>query len=109
MISLPSSHVRALQAHDERHRERHLARCGHHALCDDVATHDAAEDVDENAFHVRIGQDDLERRRHFLFRGAAADVQEIGGLPPYSLIMSIVAMAKPAPFTMQPIVPSSAM
>ena len=29
---------------------------------------------------MRIGDDDLERRRHFLLAGAAADVEEVGGL-----------------------------
>ena len=39
--------------------------------------HDAAEDVDQDALHVGIGGDDLERRRHLLLGGAAADVEEI--------------------------------
>ena len=51
-----------------------------HAGRDHVALHDAAEDVDENALHLRIGRDDLERRRHLLGGGAAADVEEIGRL-----------------------------
>ena len=76
-----------------------------HALGDDVAAHDAANDVDENAFHVRIGGDDLERRGDLVLGGAAADVEEVGRVSPYSLMMSIVAMASPAPLTMQPISP----
>ena len=51
-----------------------------HALGDDVAAHDAAEDVDQDALHVRVGEDDLERGRHLLLGGAAADVEEVGGL-----------------------------
>src|SRR3546814_2466580 len=39
---------------------------------------DAAEDVDENALHGRIAQDDLERRRHLLLGSAAAHVEEVG-------------------------------
>src|SRR5580704_14326529 len=35
--------------------------------------------------------------------------RKFAGLPPLSLMISIVAMAKPAPFTMQPTVPSSLM
>jgi hypothetical protein len=42
---LPELLVRALHAHDERHRELHLARGGDHAGGDGVALHDAAEDV----------------------------------------------------------------
>ena len=34
--------------------------------------------------------------------------RKLAGEAPYSLMMSIVAIASPAPFTMQPIVPSSA-
>ena len=45
---------------------------------DDVAVHDAAEDVDQDALHVRVLQDDLERRRDLLLAGAAADVEEVG-------------------------------
>ena len=33
--------------------------------------------------------------------------RKLAGSPPLSLIMSMVAMAKPAPFTMQPTLPSS--
>ena len=35
----------------------------------------------------------------------AADIQKFAGLPP-NLIISIVAMAKPAPLTKQPMLPS---
>src|SRR6185312_11103452 len=34
--------------------------------------------------------------------------RKLAGAPPYSLMMSMVAIARPAPFTMQPILPSSA-
>ena len=35
--------------------------------------------------------------------------RKLAGLPPASLMMSMVAMARPAPLTMQPMVPSSLM
>ncbi len=35
--------------------------------------------------------------------------QKLAGSAPFSLMMSIVAMARPAPLTMQPILPSSLM
>ena len=76
-ISLPSSHVGALQPHHQRHRQLHLARRRHHALGDHVAAHDAAEDVDQDAFDVRVRQDDLERRGHPLLGGAAAHIEEV--------------------------------
>src|SRR5882672_9420373 len=44
----PQLHVRALEAHDEGHLEPQLPGRGHDAVRDDVALHDAAEDVDED-------------------------------------------------------------
>src|SRR5262249_35887213 len=49
----------------------------HDTFGDDVAAHDAAEDIDQNSFHVRIGSDDLEGRGHLLLGGAAAHVEEV--------------------------------
>src|SRR5690606_28507273 len=56
-----------------------LAR-GNHALGDDVAAHDAAEDVDQDGLHAFVLEHDLERFGDFLGRGAAADVEEVGRL-----------------------------
>src|SRR5207248_1992288 len=72
--------VGAFQAHDQRHLQSDFLDCGDHTLGDDVAAHDAAEDVDQDALNVRVGGDDLERRRHLLLGGAAADVEEVGRL-----------------------------
>ena len=49
-------------------------------LGNDVAAHDAAEDVDEDPLDVRILQNDLEGLRHFFPGGPAPHVQEIGRL-----------------------------
>src|SRR6185436_5960606 len=46
---------------------------------DDVAIHDAAENVDEDSFHVRIAQDDIECGCDLFFAGAATDVEEVRG------------------------------
>jgi hypothetical protein len=69
--------VGALQPNDQRHVQADLARGGDDAFRDHVATHDAAEDVDQDAFDVRVRQDDLERRGDALARGAAADIEEV--------------------------------
>jgi AmiR/NasT family two-component response regulator len=53
-----------------------------------------------------VGQHGAERLEHAVGAGAAADVEEVRGLAPASLIMSIVAMARPAPLMMQPMSPS---
>ena len=46
--------VGAFEAHDQRHVQADLAGRGHDALGDHVAAHDAAEDVDQDAFDVRV-------------------------------------------------------
>jgi len=50
------------------------------ALGDDVAAHDAAEDVDQNALDIGIGEDELEGGGHALLGGAAADIEEVRGI-----------------------------
>ena len=56
-----------------------------------------------------VREDDPERLGHLLRIRGAADIEEVGRRRRRSsLMMSIVAMARPAPFTMQPISPSSA-
>jgi hypothetical protein len=52
---------------------------GDHAFGDHVATHDAAEDVDQDGLQAWVFQHDLEGFGHFLGRGAA-HVQEVGWL-----------------------------
>ena len=69
--------VGAFQAHDHRHLHAHVLHGGDDAFGDDVAADDAAEDVHEDRAHFRVRQDQLERRRDALGRGAAADVQEV--------------------------------
>ena len=70
--------VGALETDDQRHADVDLARRGDDALGDDVAAHDAAEDVDQHALDLGVGQQQLEGGGHPLLVGAAADVQEIG-------------------------------
>ncbi len=78
----------------------------HDALGDPVAAVDAREDVDEDDGDVAVGQHGAEgaddafgRLRRRRCRGSWR------GSPPASLIMSIVAMARPAPLMMQPMSP----
>src|SRR5690606_37748058 len=72
--------IGALHAHNQRHVQVHcLASCDH-AFGDDVATHDSAEDIDENGFYPFVAKHDLESFGDFLGRSTAADVQEVGRL-----------------------------
>ena len=70
--------IGAFEPHHQRHVQVDLARRGDDALGDHVAAHDAAEDVDQDALDVGVGEDDLERGGHPLLGGAAADIEEIG-------------------------------
>ena len=79
MISRAQFDVGAFEPHHQRHLQAHLLDRGDHAFGDDVAAHDAAEDVDEDALHVRVGGDDLEGFGHLLLGRAAAHVEEVGG------------------------------
>ncbi len=72
--------IGALEAHHQRNLQADLLDRGDHALGDDVAAHDAAEDVDEDALHLRVRGDDLERLGDLLLGGAAAHVEEVGRL-----------------------------
>src|SRR6185312_9277146 len=70
--------IGAFEPHHQRYMQADLARRGDDALGDDVAPHDAAEDVDQDAFDILVGQDDLEGGGNALLGGAAADIEEIG-------------------------------
>ena len=53
MIALPFVDVRAFEADDQRHLAGPLLSQRHNALGDHVTAHDAAEDVDQDAFDLR--------------------------------------------------------
>src|SRR3546814_2604537 len=63
-----------------RHADVDAAHGGDDPVGDLVALGDAAEDVDEDRLHVGVVVDDLERAGHHVGVGAAADVEEVGGL-----------------------------
>ena len=59
------------------------------AVGDLVAGGDPAEDVDEDAPHGGVGQDDVQPVGHHLGRGAAADVEEVGRLDAAELLTGV--------------------
>src|ERR1700716_3323371 len=69
--------IGAFETHHQRYFQAGFLPRGHHALGDDIAFHDAAENVDQNALHVRIGGDDLERCGDLGLVGTAADIEEV--------------------------------
>ncbi len=60
--------IGAFQPHHQRHLQRNFLRRGDDAFGDDVAFHDAAEDVDQDALHIGIADDDLEGRGDLFLR-----------------------------------------
>ena len=100
--------VRALEPHHERHRRRRARRA--------AATTPSAirsqrtmppKMLTRIALHVRVAQDQLEGLLDLLLVGAAARVEEVRRARRRTRwIMSSVAIARPAPFTMQPMLPS---
>src|SRR5206468_3396092 len=72
--------IRALEAHHHRHLHADVLDGIDHAVGDEVATDDAAEDVDENGAHLRIGENELKGSGHALTRRSTTDVEEIGRL-----------------------------
>ena len=102
--------VGSFQADDDGNLEAHFLGRGDEGLGDGVALGDAAEDVDQHALDVGIGENDAEG-----FDGAPSfetdppTSRKLAGMPPWSLMMSMVAIAKPAPLTRQPMLPSRAM
>src|ERR1700731_678199 len=72
--------IGAFETHHQRHLEADFLHRGDDALGNDVAFHDAAEDVDQDALHVGIGGDDLEGGRDLFLAGATADIEEVRGL-----------------------------
>mmetsp|Transcript_11076 Transcript_11076/g.19946 ORF Transcript_11076/g.19946 Transcript_11076/m.19946 type:complete len:365 (-) Transcript_11076:375-1469(-) len=82
---LPGFHVRALQAHNERHIHSHLLRCVHHTTGNNIALHDPTEDVHQDGLHFWVGGQNLEGFHHLLLRRVAAHVEKIGGRTPVEL------------------------
>src|SRR5512142_567834 len=76
---LPFVDVRPLEADDDGDLEPHLLHRGHDAVGDDVAAHDAAEDVDEDRADVLVREDDPERVLDLLLVRSAAHVEEVRG------------------------------
>ena len=80
-MRLPSSALVPEETDDDWHRDGDPPQRFRDALRDDVAARDAAEDIDENRAHVRVGGHQAERLGDLIGAGAAAHVKEVRGLP----------------------------
>ena len=74
--------VGAFEAHDQRHFEADFLDRGDHAFGDHVAFHDAAEDIDQNAFDLRVGGDDLEGGRDLFLVAPPPTSRKLAGSAP---------------------------
>src|SRR5512135_307120 len=72
--------VGPFEADDQWDAEVELVVGGQEGRGDDVAPHDAAEDVDEHGLDVRRAEEDAEALEDLVLARAAADVEEVGGL-----------------------------
>src|SRR5688572_13221085 len=83
--------VVAVEADDQRLRRlvAEVLQGRDDAVGDGVAGGDAAEDIDEDALHGRVGQDDVQPVAHDLGRGAATDVEEVRGLDAAELLTGV--------------------
>src|SRR5690606_27239761 len=68
----------AFQAHYHGDAHPYFGYCADDAFRNHVTAHDAAEDIDQNRFHIGVGEDDLEGFGHTLLGGATAHVEEVG-------------------------------
>src|SRR5262249_15610783 len=68
----------SFQPHDQGNVETDFFVRGQKRLDDRVALHDAAEDVDQHALDVLVGQQNAERLGHLIGIGTASHVQKIG-------------------------------
>ncbi len=75
---LAAGDVGSFQSYDQRYLEGDLLGGFDYAGGDDVAFHDAAEDVDQDPFDVFVGEDQLEGFGDALNGGSAPDIQEVG-------------------------------
>ena len=73
-------HVGAGESHHQRDFECEGFCGSNDASGDDVAAHDAAEDVDENALDIGVFKNDGKGGLDLFFVGPTADIQEICGL-----------------------------
>ena len=76
---MPRSDLMGHEAHHQRQRQARLLSCRIDPLGDRVALHDAAEDVDQEALHVLVGQQDLERIGDLLLVSATPHIEEVRG------------------------------
>src|ERR1700690_2168469 len=70
--------VCALKPQHNRHLHVQLARRCDNARCQPVHAENAAEDIDEDGLHIRVGEEDFKRMLDLFLGCAAAYIKEVG-------------------------------
>ena len=73
-------HVRPLQPRHDRRSQIHAFHHTDQALRNGITPDNTAKDIHENRRHFRVRRDKVKRLLDSLRCGAAADVEEVGGL-----------------------------
>ena len=77
------SHIGAFKTHDQRHRHLYLFGGFHQALGNDIAAHDAAEDIDQDGLDMRVVQHQLEGLGDLVgLRTGPPTSRKLAGSPP---------------------------
>ena len=74
----PERRVVTLETHDNRHIDAHFLNRTNNAFCNQIASDDAAKDIDQHGLHVFIRENNFERFGDPLLGGATPDIEEIG-------------------------------
>ena len=85
LLDFSSSRPRSTLVPSRRNIDTHFLDGSDDAFGDQIAAHDAAEDVDQNRLDVVIAENQLEGLGDALGGGAAAHVQEVGRFAPVEL------------------------
>ena len=75
---LASLDVIALQTNYQRNADMSFASGLDNAVCDDIAVHNSAENIDQDALDVLVAQNDSKGCGDLLLTGAPSHVQEVG-------------------------------
>ena len=67
-----------LESDNDWSGEIELPGCGDDSFSDNIAPHNATEDVDKDSVHFRVSGDDLESLLHLVSRGPASNIEKVG-------------------------------
>ena len=81
----PKRRIVTFKSHHNWHVHSNILDGADDPLCDDIAAHNPAEDVDQDGFDVLVRENDLESLTNGLLGRTTAHIEEVGRLPPMQL------------------------